>query len=62
MDFMAVISGGAYPTSTRTALERAILGVSYGLLLVAPEPDVPSSWTSLLGRWLPLNLGIFTIK
>ena len=58
---MAVVSGGAYPTSTRTVTERAILAVSFGLLLIAPDPQI-TNWIGNIGRWLPLNLGIFSIK
>ena len=36
MDYMAIVSFGAYPTSTATATQRAAFGVSFGLLSLVP--------------------------
>ena len=32
MDYIAILSGGAYPTPGATSTQRASLGVSYGFL------------------------------
>ena len=36
MDYMAVVSFGAYPTSTATSTKRAAFGVSFGMLSLVP--------------------------
>lgn len=42
MDYMAIISGGVYPTSA-TASQRAAFAMSQGLLGVLPESTIVES-------------------
>lgn len=56
MDFRAILSNGAYPTPTPpTSVQRAALGVSYGLLMG------PLAQGSLfrVGRSLQLGLSLY---
>lgn len=51
MDFMAIVSCGAYPTPTPTDAQRASYAVSYGLL-----GSVPASLVRTVSKWLRLRL------
>lgn len=49
LDYIAIVSSGAYPTPTPTTTRRAALAVSFGLLnITLPEGEEPSIVTKIL--------------
>ena len=51
LDFMAIVSSGAYPTPTPTATQRAAYAVSYGLLNLVPAGTLGGwhYWINIMG-------------